>query len=352
MKTLKKIIPSLYLNMIILLFIFMFVNSLFAQRNEKIFYATNDEICFQSFKNNYQLVDVIAPQCYYMDENGTIWGLPDARVIELAKKNKIKIMPLIMNPKFDQPMFHKFLMNKEAQKRSIRIMTDLCRENNYYGIQFDFENIHITDREPFTEYYRNTANALHKEGFIISIAVVPRLDNYPGPTSYHKWIYEYWRGVYDLKELVNIGDFISLMTYDQHTTRTTPGPVSGINWMEKCLQFALKEVPPDKISLGIPFYSYCWYPQYEGDKAYPGGSYLSYPNAKGKAEKNNADLIWSEKEKVYYTFYENQGLYEYIYFEESRSIKTKIELAQKYKLLGYSVWRLGDEDPEVWKIIK
>lgn len=110
MKIFKKTIIFHSLNLIILLFISMFENSLFAQQNEKIFYATNDELCFQSFKNNYRLVDVIAPQCYYMDENGTIWGGPDARVIELAKKNKIKIMPLFLSEKLEKLPIYAFLI--------------------------------------------------------------------------------------------------------------------------------------------------------------------------------------------------------------------------------------------------
>jgi spore germination protein YaaH len=112
---------------------------------------------------------------------------------------------------------------------------NVCKKFGYRGIQFDFENLH-NDKEAFTQFYAETAKALHAAGFQLSIAVVHRPEKYPGPTKYFKWLYKNWRAGYDLKALAEIGDFISIMTYSQRTRRTPPGPNAGIPWVRKNIE--------------------------------------------------------------------------------------------------------------------
>lgn len=316
-----------------------------------MFYTIDNEQCFESFRTHVAWIDIVGPQCYKMDEHGNLWGSVDGRIITLAAKHKIKVMPLVVNAGFDQPAFHKLLHNALARTKAIDNLLRVCRENMFYGIQFDFENIHVSDKDLFTDFYRQTAAVLHSNGYAISIAVVPRTSEDAGPTEYHKWIFEYWRGAFDYKALGEIGDFISLMTYDQHTHRTTPGPVAGIPWMEAVIQFVLKGVSPSKISIGIPFYSYRWQPAYQNNEAHVWGRSLDYAEAVGLAERFGAKWQWDEQEQVSHTAYSNSFLNEYIYLEDARSLKAKLALLNKYKFRGFSVWRLGHEDPEVWKVL-
>jgi spore germination protein YaaH len=325
-----------------------------AQRMETMFYTIDNEQSFESFRSHVRSIDIVGPQSYKMDEHGNMWGSVDRRILDLSAKNNIKVMPLIVNVTnagFDQPLFHKLLHDSAARARAVDNMVRVCREHRYYGIQFDYENIHISDKDAFTDFYRQSATALHANGFAISIAAVPRASEDVGPTEYHKWIYEYWRGAYDYKALGEIGDFISLMTYDEHTHRTTPGPVAGIPWMEAVIQFVLKGVPPEKISLGIPFYSYRWQPSYQNNLAHVWGRSLDYAEALGLAERYNAEWCWDDREKVSYAVYPNEYLNEYIYLEDARSLAAKLALVKKYQFRGISVWRLGHEDPQVWKQI-
>ena len=335
------------------IYIFCLLSStLHAQRPETLFYIVDQEDCFQSFKANIKQIDIVGPQAYNMDEHGILWGSVDRRVMELAKANNVKVMPLVINPGFNQPMFHTLLHDSAAQEYAVHEMLRVCKENKYYGLQFDYENIHVSDKDAFTAFYRKTADLLHKNGFAISIAVVPRTSDDPGPTSYHKWIFEYWRGAYDYKALAEIGDFLSFMTYEQHTHRTTPGPVAGIPWMEQSLAFVLKDVPPGKISLGIPFFSNYWQPYAHGDEVHVSGRGMDYAEARGLIEEFRAKVVWDEDEQVNFVKYDNKDLYEYIYLEDAKSLKPKLDLMRKHKLRGISVWRLGHEDPDVWKVIQ
>jgi spore germination protein YaaH len=201
---------------------------------------------------------------------------------------------------------------------------------------------------------RDAAVGLHRVNCSVSAAVVPRMSDDPGPTSYHRWIFDNWRGVYDYKALADALDFLSYMTYAQHTGGSPPGPVAGYSWMEDCLKFVLSTgVPPSKISLGIPSYSDWWYPSYDAKTgARMRGSDISFAKAESLLAKNNAQLTWDDREKTGYSFWSNAGVNEFLWLEDARAFSAKLELVRKYGLRGYSVWVLGSEDPRVWTDVR
>jgi spore germination protein len=323
-----------------------------AQAPEALWYSTDAEASVQSFLANASRISVVAPQSFSMDSIGIIWGRVDPRVIAKAREAKVKLVPLIVNPGFDQAIFHHVLTTPDARRRAIRNITALCRDNKFDGIQFDFENISVRDREAFTSFSREVADSLHRINCTLSAAVVPRSSEYPGPTSYHKWIYDNWRGAYDYKALAEVMDFLSVMTYSQHTRRTPPGPVAGYPWMERTVRYLLSiGIPAAKISLGLPAYSQYWYPTYDAQGgARVAGTGLSWEAASGMLAKNAAQPVWDERQKEAYAFWENDGVYEWLFFQDARAFEARLELVRQYKLRGYSVWVLGQEDPKVWQL--
>lgn len=323
---------------------------------ESLFYYIDDEASFASLKSHASQISIIAPAVYNVDEDGVVWGEVDPRVLKLARQHNVAVMPLIHNPKFDQEMLHKLLANEQARRRTIESLLDECKKYGYRGIQFDFENLHITDKDAFTQFYAETAKALHAAGFQLSIAVVHRPEKYPGSTKYFKWLYKNWRAGYDLKALGEIGDFISIMTYSQHTRRTPPGPNAGVPWVQKNLEYFLSAVPPEKLSLGIPVQSMHWYTDQDDEKYFANARSwsdgLSHAEAMSLAERFAAKINWLDEQKVPFTFFENRGVFEYIFFENGRSFQHKLDLVKQHKLRGFSVWVIGKEDPEIWKIVE
>jgi spore germination protein YaaH len=66
--------------------------------------------------------------------------------------------------------------------------------------------------------------------------------------------------------------------------------------------------------------------------------------------KNAAQPVWDERQKEAYAFWENDGVYEWLFFQDARAFEARLELVRQYKLRGYSVWVLGQEDPKVWQL--
>lgn len=333
-----------------------FVSVLHAQNSpEHLFYYVDDEDAFNSFKAHSDHISIVAPQTYSISKSGVVWGEVDSRVMEIAKEKNIKVIPLILNPGFDRTLFHEFLQDTSAQRRTIEMMVDLALKHEYAGWQFDFENIHISDRQAFTDFYKNTARAFSPHGLSLSVAVVPTNTDYDLKTAYHRFLYEYWRGAYDLKALAEAGDFLSLMTYSQHTRRTPPGPVSGVPWMEEMVNYLLNDlgIPPEKVSLGIPFYSTYWYADYDEERGgFINGTGASYEKVMSLVNRYNADQVWLEKQQCYYALWNHDGVFEYAFIEDKRSLEAKLKVLDEFNLRGISVWRLGQEDPKVWDIFK
>jgi spore germination protein YaaH len=322
--------------------------------DEALWYLTSRETSVQSFLAHADRISIVAPQTFSMDSNGVVWGSVDERVMATAKAKGIRVIPLIVNEGFDQPEFHRFLASPTARARAVGNIAALCHDNGYAGIQFDFENVHVVDRDAFSAFTRDAAAALHGVGCSLSVAVVPRTSDFPGPTSYHKWIFDYWRGVYDYRALAEAADFLSLMTYDEHTHRTPPGPVAGVPWMERVVEFLLKQgVPPSRISLGIPSYSDWWYPAYDPKTgAAVSGRQLPYPDAMGVLARNGVKPVWDPTQQVSWAFWQDDGINQFVFLEDARSFQAKLKLVKKFGLRGYSVWVLGSEDPAIWSLVR
>lgn len=327
-----------------------------AQEIERLFYYTDNENAWESLRANIDAISVIAPGGYSVDEDGIVWGEVDPRVLRLAREKNVPVMPLIVNPGFDQEMLHRLLVNDEARARAVAWMLEECRRHGYWGIQFDFENVSIDDRDNLTRFYREMADALHRDGYRISIAVVHRPDEVPGPTRYHKWLFRNWRAGYDLKALGEIGDFISVMSYSQHTRRTPPGPQASVPWQEDVIEYFLQFIPREKLSLGIPTGSQHWYTSQEDriepERARSYSQNIDYRRAMGLAERYGARIQWSDEHQVPYTFFERGGTFEWIFFEDARSFRAKLDLVRRHGLRGFSVWVLGSEDPGIWEALR
>lgn len=347
---LKKITTILFL-------LCWFCNPAKAQKfkSENLFYITNSKDGIQSFRKHADQISIIVPATYHLDEYGVLSGKVNPQIIEVAKKHDVKIMPLFSS--FDQAGIHRLLNDSAAVNRAIKMMNYLAEKNDYYGWQFDLENIHIKDGTAYTQFFKKTAEALHKNDFKISMAVVKSDQPAPPPggNSYNRFLYENWRGAFQIKELVKASDFISFMTYDQHTAATPPGPVAGIPWMKKIAEYLKRlNIPMDKISLGIPSYSDYWFPACSEEKGgHSTRDEISYEKVQDLLQLHQADLEWSAKQGVHYTHWAMpNGVFNWLFVEDKRSFGQKLALVPQYGFRGFSVWLMGYEDPGIWNVLR
>jgi spore germination protein len=326
-----------------------------AQGSERLFYYVDREDSWNSLQKHIQQITIVAPSSYGVDEQGIVWGDVDPQVLALAKKHNVKVMPLLVNRPFNKDLLHQLLSSPVAGERAIASMVELSKRHDYWGMQVDFENVSIEDRDALTAWYQHAAIKMHQAGKTLSIAIVHRPEEVPGVSQYHAWMMADWRGGYDIKSLADAGDFVTVMTYSQHTRRTPPGPSASLPWTQEVVKYFLQFMPPQKLSLGISTGALHWYTSQEDRitpelaRSYADG--FSYNWAMHVAERNNAKWIWDDVQKMTYTYYPIAGTFEYIFLEDARNFAVKLDLVKREKLRGFSVWVLGPEDPAIWTVL-
>lgn len=318
-----------------------------------LFYMTTNPSSVRSFLAHSQKIGILVPTWYSVDENGLVTGAPNPEVLAKAHQENLPVMPIVGSA--GKAAFHKLLGNPAAQSAMTASLIQQSKRNGYIGFQFDFENITWTDRDALSALVANSAAAFHAAGLKLSIATVPNAPGYPGASPFAHWIYADWRGAYDLKALAKSVDFISLMTYDQHTGWTTPGPVAGWNWVLENIKYALKVVPPQKLSLGIPLYGYHWYsgnPVVDG-VAHPrvAADYISYADATLLAEEYHGAPQWDPVAHTEWYYIMRDQLREWVFYPNARAFSDRYGLVKQYHLAGFSSWVLGDEDPAIWPLL-
>lgn len=317
-------------------------------------------IAIADLKAHGNKIDWLSSQAYHIDEKGLVFGDVNPQMTALARAQHIKILPLVGNAGFDPNRTHIFLTNLPAQQRAVAAILQLCQQNQFAGLQIDFEGIHFTDRDAFTRFYQSVADILHQHHFIVAIALIPQLSNNPPATDYLKGRLVNWDGGYDYQAIGASSDFVTLMGYDQHGGITPPGPMAGIPWLTAIVKYALQYIPADKISIGIPLHSGYWYTGRvdDGSNDDKTGAKnpirmqqtdLTYAEIMEILKNNQATLRWDNLSQVPYTFFINHFLYEYVFAENAASFRAKLALVKKYHLRGISNWCLGEEDPKIWQ---
>jgi len=320
-----------------------------------LLYIGSDPKSIRDFLDHSKQVDLAVPTWYHMDENGEVMGSPEKLVFDRCKADKTPVEPLIAM--FDKKGIHKLASSATAEDHLIEGLLREAKAYGYIGFQFDIENIDYLDRDLLSGLVKKTADALHAKGLQLSIAVVPNAPGYAGETSFGKWIYTDWRGAFDLESIGKSVDLVCLMTYDQHTRWTTPGPVGGWQWTLDNIEYALKVVPAEKLSLGIPFYGYHWFtagPKVDKDgkeQSEHGGNYIASPDAELLAQRFGGKIQWDEVDHTAYFWIYRDYMREWVYFTDPRTFQDRYDLIKKYKLQGFCSWVMGEEDQGIWKLL-
>jgi spore germination protein YaaH len=343
-----------------LLFLLLCSSGLYA-RPVALFYMTNRPDSIQSFLAHSAKIDLLVPTWYTVDANGLVTGGPNPMVLETTRREGLPVMPIVSQSDerslAGKAKFHALAGSVEAQDRMNEALLREARLHGYRGFQFDFEYVSYLDRNGLTAVVERTAEALHKAGLKLTIAVMTTIPYAPGAGGFAKWNDADRRGEYDLGALAKYVDLICLMTYDQHGSWEVPGPVAGWQWTLQSLDYAQKSVPKAKLSLGIPLYGFHWYTGAPTvDKATgrytPNliADYISTPDALQLATKFGGKLESDGDGSDFFYFYRDQ-LREWVFYTSQRSFRERYQSIADRGLEGFCAWVLGQEDPQIWTLL-
>ncbi|WP_425060910.1 hypothetical protein SCACP_16690 [Sporomusa carbonis] len=306
------------------------------------FYAEwwdTDVSSYNSMVKNADVIKTIAPFWATMQADGTIndrGGNDHASVVKTAHQNNITTLLLVNNAKQDSatPPVHTVLATPALRTTTINNLEAYIKKYDLDGINIDFEMVPAEDRDNLTAFMRELSARLKPQGYIVSIDVFPKQDESNDVAA-----------AYDYAELAKYADKIMIMTYDNHGMWSGPGPIADIRWVENSLKYALKYIPKNKLYLGIAAYGYDW--------SANGVQSLEFKPIMDLAQRYGAAVKWDDASKSpYFSYTSNDGTAHTIWFENSESLKYKLALVTKYDIAGAAMWKLGEEDPAFWPVLR
>lgn len=335
-----------------IVFLLLILNArvLFAQP-KALFYMTDNPNSVKSFTQHADKVDTLVPAWYSSDGNGLVWGGPNPDVLKTAAEHHVAVMPIVALMK--QEELHKLFTAPAGRTAFIGSLLNECKKHGYSGFQIDFEDVSWTDRDLLSNFVAETATALHQEKLQLTIATVPNAPGFPGKSNYSHWLYANWRGGYDLKALAQSADLICLMTYDQNTRWTMPGPVAGYPWIVQNVEYALQFVPKEKLSVGIPLYGYHWFAGDPGkdEKPNPTAEYVGQEQIEQYRAAFHPQLEWDSNDRVSWFYFYRDDVRDWVFYTDKRGFQERLNLVRDRGLEGFCSWVLGTEDPEIWSLL-
>ena len=291
-------------------------------------------------------VNVVSPSFFYIDENGRFTenvGESGEAYIDWAHENDYKVWPMISNaPAANESLeITSEIMNSyENRKELIEQIVDACVAYDLDGINIDFENMKQEDIDLYSRFIIELTPRLNEIGMVVSVDVT-------APDGG-----ETWSMCFDRNVIGDVADYIVFMAYDQNgVSSTTPGTTAGYNWVELNLVKFLQteEIDPDKLILGIPFYTRIWTEDTDG---------VIVRNSTVNMEDiedilpDNVERTWDDELKQYYVEYQEENYTRKMWIEDIESLKAKVSLVNTNNLAGVASWQYGMETEDVWSMLK
>lgn len=213
---------------------------------------------------------------------------------------------------------------------------EIMNEKNYSGLDIDFEFLNSSDRYIYPEFIAYMRERVNEIGKKLIVAVPPKTSpDQPG---------QLYEGV-DYRLLGEAADYVLCMTYEWGYTFGPPLPVSPIPSIRRVLDYAITEIPPEKIFMGISNYGYDWrLPYIQGETR---ARSLSNVEAVRLASDTGSRILYSgEYEAPYFNYIDSEGFAHEVWFEDARSIFAKLRLIDEYSLYGGLYWNMNRENPQ------
>lgn len=324
---------------------------------------------------NVDLIREVMPFWYTLKYNGSAKGVTVSDLYTPANPSVPMSTPLItlrgagmtiiptITDGTAKMVLSNHLSTAAGRTQTVQVITNLVTQNNFDGIDLDFEGFAFVDGNTswtttaprWVAFVKELSAALHAQKKILSVST-PYLYN---PTEAQKGYY-----VYDWQSISTYIDRLRIMTYDYSVAR--PGPIGPLAWAEKTIKYAVSVMPASKVYVGLAGYGRDWVTSVAGTcpsdvasvvKAGAKAATFVMRDAASLAQSYGAtpnyDTNYGESTFTYQKVYNGvtaSGLAtsctasRTAWYQDSRSYLERAGLVAKYRLGGLTAWTLGMED--------
>ena len=274
----------------------------------------------------------LAPFTYGFTAEGALVPMDDERLLALAGACGVQpllhLSTLAEGGGFSALHAQAVLESDALRARLIAETVAQMRRGGYGGVDVDFEFLGAELADAFAGFLGELRAAVHAAGGIVVCALAPK-------TSAEQ------RGVlyegHDYRRIGENADAVLLMTYEWGYTYGPPMAVAPVPSVRRVVEFALTEMPPEKIFLGFPNYAYDWTLPYA-----PGttrAQSIGNEAAVQLAVNVGAEIRFDEQAQTpWFAYTDGEGRAHEVWFEDARSSLAKYRLVTEYGLCGIGYW--------------
>ena len=232
---------------------------------------------------------------------------------------------------------------REIVAEATRVFPGIGR-SPFDGVTINFEGLRGAQaRGEFTAFLEELAPALRAQSRTLYVTVHPvTLDGI------------YFDG-YDFRAIGRLADRVILMTHDYHprsleglvgTAWQRHAALTPITQVERALEAIVDPVTGvedrRKIAIAFSFQNVGWFIDDAGMAVSPTPVTVSMETVIARMAQPDTYFGWSETYRNPYIIYTTEGGERvFLWYQDSRSVAGKLELARRFGITGASVWRMG-----------
>ena len=290
-------------------------------------------------KSSAMPATAISMDVYLVGADGSVTGGAPAGLlsgIAAAHKDAWACVSNYGATDFDPAIAHGAIVTHQAA--TLANLVALAKTAQLAGINIDFEGLYPADRAAYTAFVTALAAQLHAIGSRLMLSVPAKSADDPSDA---------WGWPYDYAAIGQQADLIQDMTYAQHVPSGAPGPIAGSDWMQASLQFAVSQIPPSKLLLGLPAYAGDW------NLTANTGAEIALNGVPALLASTGATVQWdATTNSAHFSYTSTDGSSHEVWYDTPQGLQIKAHFAKTMQLAGVSMWVLGSEDVSFWTAVK
>lgn len=293
-------------------------------------YVNWDKHSYLSLKQHISHLNLVIPEWFFINPKTDKLVIQiDKKALHIMRKAGIPIMPMLTNnygSKFQSGSIGRIMKDPIKRKQLINQLAEVCHRFHFVGINLDLEELNINDNDVLTQMVGELTGIFHANKMYVTQDIGPFNEDY------------------DLVKLAKLDDYLMLMAYDEYSAETQAGPVSSQQYIEKCTDWAARNIPNHKLVLGLAAYGYDWCKS-------EGGTTVSFNQSMAAAQDADAKVHFDDDTyNLNYSYQDtDNGELHQVYFTDAVTLFNTMRFGTEYHLAGFGLWRLGTEDNRLWQ---
>ena len=287
----------------------------------------------------------LTPFTYGFTPSGELVALDDGRLIAAATgigtAPLMHLSTLTAEGGFSNELAHLLLNNEALQTILMDNIEETLRVKGYRGLDVDFEYVFPEDADNYAAFLGKLTRRFNPLGYPVIAALAPKTSSDQRGSLYEG---------HDFSAIGAAVNQVLLMTYEWGYTYGPPMAVAPLPNVRQVVEYALTEIPAEKIWLGVPNYGYDWpLPFVQGQSR---ATSISSQQAVALARRYGVAIQYdTHAQSPWFRYTDEQDILHEVWFEDARSIQAKLALIPEYGLIGAGYWNLMRDFPQNWMVL-